>query len=153
MLIRHLTESDKREICNWKYSKDYEIYNLPTYDNMKEQKIGFMNPDKDINYYAFLINEVLIGFVNIYEKQQKIFIGIGVHPEHCDKHYGTKILKEVFAITDKLYPDRPLYLEVRNWNTRAIKCYQNAGFCMDGEPYELKTAIGVGVFCRMVKVI
>ena len=54
-------------------------------------------------------------------------------------------------ISKKRYPNKPLYLEVRTWNTRAIKCYEKAGFQIDGEPYALTTGIGTGMFYRMTK--
>ena len=58
---------------------------------------------------------------------------------------------EAYKISKKLYPGKPLYLEVRTWNKRAVKCYQSAGYTTDGEPYELTTSIGRGEFYRMVK--
>ena len=51
----------------------------------------------------------------------------------------------------KLYPNKPLYLEVRTWNTRAVKCYEKAGFRIDGQAYELTTGIGTGTFYRMIR--
>lgn len=47
--------------------------------------------------------------------------------------------------------DKPLYLEVRTWNIRAVKCYEKAGFQIEGEPFELTTGIGTGMFYRMTK--
>ena len=49
-----------------------------------------------------------------------------------------------YEISKKLYPNKPLYLEVRTWNIRAVKCYQKAGFRIDGQAYELTTGIGTG---------
>lgn len=34
----YLAEDDKKEICSWKYEGDYEIYNLPSYEEMKNKK-------------------------------------------------------------------------------------------------------------------
>ena len=47
--------------------------------------------------------------------------------------------------------NKPLYLEVRTWNIRAVKCYQKAGFRIDGQAYELTTGIGTGTFYRMIR--
>ena len=49
-----------------------------------------------------------------------------------------------------LFPGKPLYLEVRTWNTRAVRCYEKAGFRIDGEPVHRTTAAGEGTFYRMV---
>ena len=69
----------------------------------------------------------------------------------CNKHYGQRMLLITYEISKKLYPDKPLYLEVRTWNIRAVKCYQKAGFRIDGQAYELTTGIGTGTFYRMIR--
>ena len=151
LIYRSLSEDDKQQICSWKYEGEYEMYNLPPYDEMREQQIGFCNPKSEKNYFAFLDGDVLAGFVNILEEQTEVFIGIGVNPNLCGKHYGRNILQTAYEISKQRYPDKPLYLEVRTWNTRAVKCYQRAGFHIDGEPFELTTGIGTGTFYRMVR--
>lgn len=146
-----LTDVEKREICSWKYSGEYEIYNLPSYEIMQAKQIGFLNPAREQNYRAFYDGDCLVGFVNIKEEETEVFIGIGVSPSLCGKHYGQNILKETYKISKELYPSKPLYLEVRTWNERAIRCYQKAGFEIVGEPFEQRTGSGVGIFYRMVK--
>ena len=82
---------------------------------------------------------------------QKITIGLGVRPELCGKHYGTTILKLVCEEVEKQYPGRLLCLYVRSWNQRAIKCYQNVGFRIEGTEFEMSTPAGKGMFYRMVR--
>ena len=151
LIYRHLTEKEKQAICEWKYEGEFDIYNLPTYEEMREKEIGFMNPKTEHNYYGYFENGNLVGFVNILEEATEVFIGIGVNPALCGKHYGQQILLSAYQISKVKYPEKPLYLEVRTWNIRAVKCYQKAGFQIDGEPYELTTGIGVGTFYRMIK--
>lgn len=74
-----------------------------------------------------------------------------MHPELCGKHYGQRMLLIAHEISKKLYPNKPLYLEVCTWNKRAITCYERAGFRIDGQAYELTTEIGTGIFYRMIK--
>lgn len=71
-------------------------------------------------------------------------------PQLCNKGYGRQILALVRQIAAQLYPNKPLYLEVRCWNRRAIACYQRAGFCIEGEAFEQTTPMGKGSFYRMV---
>ena len=148
---RVLTEEDKQQICAWEYTGEYKIYDLPSYDMMKAQKKGFMDPENEKNYFAFRDGDVLVGFVNISEEDTEVFIGIGVNPVLCGKHYGRRMLEEAYHISKRLYPEKPLYLEVRTWNMRAVMCYKNAGFHIDGEQHELTTRIGTGTFFRMVR--
>lgn len=149
--IRYLNEQDKKEICSWKYDGDYEIYNLPSYEEMKEKDLGFMNPRSKKNYRGYFNEEVLVGFTNILEEEYEVFIGIGVNPKLCNKGYGQLILNESYKLSKQLYPNKPLYLEVRTWNKRAIHCYKKVGFEIDGEPYEMETGIGLGTFYRMIR--
>ncbi len=151
LIYKNLSENAKREICEWKYGGEYDLYNLPSYEEMKVRRIGFMNPRNEKNYYGFWDENTLVGFVNISEEEKEVFIGIGVNPNLCGKHYGRRMLLTAYEISKKLYPDKPLYLEVRTWNKRAIKCYEKAGFKIDGEAYEMTTGIGNGTFCRMIK--
>lgn len=151
MLIRQLTEDDKKEICAWRYEGEYAIYDLPSYEELREAKRGFCSPDREMNYRAYISGGVLIGYTNIMEKEDEVFIGIGVRPDLCGKHHGTEILNEVCKIAEIRFPDKALCLEVREWNMRAVSCYKNAGFEVDGEPYEKTTPAGKGVFVRMIR--
>ena len=110
-----------------------------------------MNPQNENNYYGFWESSKLIGYINILEKKTEVFIGIGVESDLCDKHYGRQILGIAYDISKMLYHNKPLYLEVRTWNVRAIKCYEKAGFQIAGQAYELTTGIGKGTFYRMIK--
>lgn len=148
---RLLNDADKRLICQWQYEGEYSVYNLPSYDKMKEKAMGFMKPQAQHQYYGFLEAERLVGFVNILEEENEVFIGIGVDPALCNQHYGQRILQDTYQISKQLYPQKPLYLEVRSWNLRAIRCYQKAGFQIEGEAFEMTTGMGKGIFYRMIK--
>ena len=151
LTTRFPTEADQRTICAWRYDGDYAIYNLPPYEEMKRRETGFFRPGKGRNYRAFLEGDTLIGFVNLSEEASGVFIGIGVNPTLCGQHYGRRILEEAYRISKSLYPEKPLYLEVRTWNTRAVTCYKRAGFRIDGGAFPKTTGIGERTFYRMVR--
>ena len=44
LVFRNLSEDAKRQICAWKYGGEYDLYNLPAYEEMQVRQIGFMNP-------------------------------------------------------------------------------------------------------------
>ena len=46
-----ITELDKQEICGWHYQGLYQIYNLPSYAEMKVSSMGFASPEKEKNFY------------------------------------------------------------------------------------------------------
>ena len=68
MLVRELTEGDKREICGWDYQGEYAIYNLPSYEEMEAKEQGFLNPRQEKNYRGFFEDDTLVGFVNLLEE-------------------------------------------------------------------------------------
>lgn len=40
LVYRNLSEDAKRQICAWKYGGEYDLYNLPSYEEMQvRQKI------------------------------------------------------------------------------------------------------------------
>ena len=148
---RFLTDADKREICAWHYEGEYTLYDLPPYEEMKAQGRAFFNPEREQNYRGFFDGGKLVGFVNILEEEREVFIGIGVAPKLCGRGYGCQMLLDTYRISKEQYPEKPLYLEVRSWNTRAVRCYEKAGFAIDGEAFAQKTPIGVGTFYRMIR--
>ena len=151
MTYHIMTEQEKEEISGWQYPGEYEIYNMPPYAQQKEKGIGLGNPLRSKNFYSYWDGDVLAGFTNILEEPQAVFIGIGVAPNLCGKGYGQAILGLASEIAESLYPCKPLYLEVRTWNERALRCYEKAGFQKVGEPFEQDTLSGKGLFYRMVK--
>ena len=152
MLQHHpITDKEKQLICNWKYEGEYSIYDLPSYDQMQKNGLGFANPEKEKNFDSYFDGEVLVGFTNLLEEETEVFIGIGVNPDCCSRGYGQRILRIASQISAERYPGKPLYLEVRTWNERAVRCYQKAGFVIEGDCIEQETFLGESQFYRMVK--
>lgn len=151
VVCRGLSERAKREICGWKYPGEYGIYDLPSYEEMEAKHMGLLSKRAEDRYFGFWEGNTLVGFVNLLEEPAQVFLGIGVRPDLCGKHYGQQMLSMAYDISKELYPQKPLYLEVRTWNTRAVTCYEKAGFHIDGQPYALTTTIGTGTFFRMVR--
>ena len=150
MITYHImTEAEKEIVAAWTYSGDYAIYNMPSYQEQKEKSIAFGNPRCINNYYSYYDDDTLIGFTNILEEPNEVFLGIGVTPNACGRGYGQKILRIAQQISKKLYANKPMYLEVRTWNQRAIACYEKAGFVIDGPVINQETMSGPGKFFRM----
>ncbi len=124
-----MNEDIARQIISWVYDDDYAIYNLPSYEEMKEKNYGMVNPEKADSYICYLSNDEVIAYSNIKEtKDKRIFIGIGLKPEYCGKGLGSYFLNDTIDEIKNRYPNFSIYLEVRPWNTRAIKLYKKVGF-------------------------
>lgn len=143
------TEEEKYLITAWNYTGDYAIYNNSPYEEQKKRGFGFANPQN--NFYSFYDGTSLVGFVNLSEEENEVFFGIGVNPDYCSHGYGQQMTRIACKLSQTLFPGKPLYLEVRTWNTRAVRCYEKAGFHITGEPISQKTSIGEGLFYRMTR--
>ncbi len=146
-----ITEEEKQAVCSWKYEGDYACYNQPSYKEAKEKGMLFFHPGHEKNFRTYYDGDVLVGFTNLMEDGDKVFLGIGVHPDLCSKGYGTAIIRETCRISEELYPGKPLYLTVRTWNQRAIRCYEKCGFVKDGDVFFMRTYSGVAEFYRMMR--
>ena len=146
-----ITEDEAREVCSWKYPEEYACYNQPPYEELQQKQAMFCDPVRKNNFYSYYDGGQLIGFTNLSEEEHEVFLGIAVHPDFCNKGYGTSIIETACQISHQLYPGKSLYLVVRTWNKRAIRCYEKAGFVIDGETFELRTYSGIGTFYRMIR--
>lgn len=150
LLAGQLLEKQAKEITSWHYTEEYSIYNLPSWDTMIQKSYSLADRIKRENYISY-INEVgeLVGFANLsLTKEDTVFFGIGVSPKYCDIGLGKTITKMALIESQKRFPDKPVVLEVRTWNKRAIKCYKSQGFEIVGTKQQ-KTAMGQGEFYIM----
>ena len=119
MLTYHkTTEEEKEVITAWQYAGQYAIYNTTPYAEQKKQGVGFANPKN--NFYSFFDHDTLVGFINLYEEPTEVFFGIGVRLDACGRGYGKQMTKAACDLSGRLFPGKPLYLEVRTWNARAV---------------------------------
>ncbi len=149
MEMKPLTDRDKREICTWHYPGEYAIYDFPPYDEMVQEGDEFTAPESAGRYLGFWAEGALVGFVELQEEGEEVSLGIGVRPDQCGKGRGGEILRLARELSQERYPGKLLSLEVRTWNRRAIRCYESAGFSIEGEAYPLVTGVGPGLFYRM----
>ncbi len=141
------TEEEKHAICAWEYDGDYAIYNHAPYEEQAKTHRGLADPKN--TYYSFSDGSRLVGYISLVEGESAVFFGIGVNPAFCNQGYGQEICKKACALSHRLYPGKPIDLEVRTWNKRAVRCYEKAGFRMVGAPVRRTTPIGEGLFFHM----
>lgn len=143
------TEKLAKEITTWRYQGDYDIYNLPSWDEVIKKQISLCKKEKRDNFIGYLNEEnELIGFVNLVDEEESIFFGIGVKPNYCGLGIGKQIMKMGLDECKNRYKNKPIVLEVRTWNKRAIKCYESQGFKIV-DTKKQKTHLGEGEFFVM----
>lgn len=149
-LIEHkLSEEQAIEISNWRYTGEYLIYNLPSWETMVHENYSLTDDVKRERYICYS-NEKgqLVGFVNLLEEGDTVFFGIGVNPNYCGKGIGKIIINKALIESQKRFHNKPIILEVRTWNKRAVNCYKSQGFNII-EIKQQQTQIGFGEFYIM----
>jgi ribosomal protein S18 acetylase RimI-like enzyme len=149
-LISHkLSEEQAKEISNWRYTGEYLIYNLPLWDIMVREKYSLTDKVKRERYIGYTNeNAELIGFVNLLDEGHKVFFGIGINPNYCGMGIGKIITNKALIESQKRFNNKPVVLEVRTWNKRAVNCYKSQGFNII-ETKQQQTHIGFGQFYIM----
>lgn len=95
-------------------------------ENMENNKNVFSMIEKDTNEF--------IGNIEVRKTDDnKGEIGISITRDKQDKHYGTEAMNRIVKYSyEKLNLDE-VFLNVHGDNPRAIKCYENCNFVIDGE--------------------
>ena len=136
-------------ISTWKYEPPYDVYNFPSYEDMKKHNSPFLDVDTLIYHSIINENNELIAVCNLTEEDKQVFFGISMNPTYCWRGLSKTILPMIINHADNLY-HKPLYLQVRLWNERAIKAYKNVGFTIVGKAL-LKTETVPALFYIMIK--
>ncbi len=117
-----------KQICSWQYEPPYSVYNYITYEEAVKKQAAITQPENADNYLCFWNNEKLVAYTSIIPKEEKVYIGIGIAPQFCGQGSGNYYLNKTVIEAQKRHPSNEIWVQVRSWNKRAIKCYRKSGF-------------------------
>lgn len=124
-----MSEEHAREICTWKYDGEYSVYNLSDWETVVNKGWDLAVKEKrESNFLSVAQDNELVAYGVITKAKDTVILGIGLKPSLCGKGMGQVIMKLLIQESRKRFPDCPIGLEVRTFNKRAIKCYENIGF-------------------------
>ena len=127
-MITAINISAVKAICSWKYPEPYDVYNYMSFDEAVKTNSPLLKGENKDNYICFWEGEILTAYINIYKKNEMIFLGIGLSPDYCGKGLGKTYLNQGIETAKTRYPGKEIWVQVRSWNTKAIKCYESCGF-------------------------
>ncbi|WP_054955570.1 GNAT family N-acetyltransferase [Paenibacillus dakarensis] len=123
-------------ISSWKYEEPYSIYSM---DESSEDILELLNGD-----YYYVLNEEneLIAFIctgnsarvpggykaGIYNEDDYIDLGLGLRPELTGKGNGGAFLTSCLQFIKEQHHSLGVRLVVAQFNERAIRVYERAGF-------------------------
>ncbi len=148
-ILEALTEDYAREICNWRYEGACSVYNFSDYSIVEQNGWDLaIKGKRESEFVGILHCDELMAYGRLTSSGDKAIIGIGLKPVFCGKGHGKDIMKLLIEECKKRFPGFIITLEVRTFNTRAIKCYLNVGFEIK-DKYAKDTPIGNDEFYYM----
>ena len=148
--IDRLDEARARALCDWRYPPPWQVYNLPAWEEVCARGWDLADPEQRRAHWRALLaeNRELAGFFCLKERPEGVFVSLGLAPAYCGRGLGGEALGLACGQAAARFPRRPVLLEVRADNARAIHCYEKAGF--EGvEVHRRDTPAGPADFWRM----
>lgn len=128
-LVKSFTKDNAIALCQWKYEEPYTMYNCPDWNVVVKKKWGMTEQKKrDLEFFSVYENNSFIGYFRLVKKENAVILGLGLHPSYCGQGLGKSLLKLIINTANERYGNTTLHLEVRQFNERAIRCYERVGF-------------------------
>jgi [ribosomal protein S18]-alanine N-acetyltransferase len=112
------SEEVHRELRSWRYPPPYDFY-----DGDVDPPL---NPERFFG--AFDEDGELVGFYYFEEKTPDLDYGLGLRPDLVGQGLGLEFFRAGLDFAHERYRPRRVYLHVAEFNERARKVYERAGF-------------------------
>ncbi len=134
-----LTQAHAQAICNWRYPPPYDIFNRTSWQQLEAAEVDLGDSVTRSAQYLSIIDRSgqLCGFVQLFPLVGTMRLGIGLRPDLCGQGMGAELMQRLIQEARRRAPGQHIDLEVPQWNARAIKTYQRAGFVIS-DSYPLK---------------
>jgi len=116
--ISELSQEGHVEMRSWRYPPPYDFY-----DGDVDPPL---NPERFFG--AFDENGGLVGFYYFEEKPPDLDYGLGLRPDLVGRRLGLEFFRAGLDFARERYRPRRIYLHVAEFNERARKVYERAGF-------------------------
>lgn len=126
-----LKEVYAKDICGWKYEGEYSVYSYSSWEMAIRNHWEIADAKVRGQEYRGVLNKAgeLTGYFKMHQDENgEVEIGLGMRPEECGQGKGADFVKTITDYVKKQYPESLVYLEVRLFNQRAVKCYEKAGY-------------------------
>ena len=133
--IALLSQKNARIIADeWHYEGQYAFYDMK---NDREDYDEIISPQlRKNNYFQVLdTNENLVAFFCLdpdKEKREQVEVGLGLAPNLTGHGLGSEFIAVIENFVKDNYDYKVIALSVADFNLRAIKVYQTAGYVQTG---------------------
>jgi RimJ/RimL family protein N-acetyltransferase len=118
LTIAQATDDVQRQLASWRYPPPYDFYDGDV--------DPVMNPERFFG--AFDETGELVGFYYYEEKPPDLDYGLGLRPDRVGQGLGLEFFRQGLKYAHAHYQPRRVYLHVAEFNERAQKVYERAGF-------------------------
>jgi RimJ/RimL family protein N-acetyltransferase len=116
--IEPATDEVHRELASWRYPPPYDFYDGDV--------DPLLNPERFFG--AFDEDGELVGFYYFEERPPDLDYGLGLRPDLVGRGLGLEFFRAGLELARERYRPRRVYLHVAEFNERARKVYERAGF-------------------------
>jgi aminoglycoside 6'-N-acetyltransferase/ribosomal-protein-alanine N-acetyltransferase len=120
--VEPATPEDLAERASWRYEAPYDFYD----DDGRPVK----NPER----FLSVRDEagLLVGFFYLERRGASVFYGLGMRPDLTGQGLGLEFVRTGVDLARKRFRARRIVLDVAEFNVRARKVYERAGFRVTG---------------------
>ena len=122
--IRPLVPADVDAMRTWRYDPPYERYDVDAdpsdVDLMLAGEGWFAADDAETSE--------LVGFFEFIATGDEIEVGLGLRPDLTGRGLGAEYLAQGLDFAREHWAPATFWLDVYEWNLRAIRAYERAGF-------------------------
>ncbi|KMM38060.1 GNAT family N-acetyltransferase [Guptibacillus hwajinpoensis] len=144
-----MNQNEVEKVISWKYEGVYAFYDMEA--DMEDLREFREFAADNRNYWSVYEKEMLVGFFSYHDQDlNQVEIGLGMNPEMVGQGYGLSFLEAGIEKAIDLYQPSSLSMSVAEFNKRAIKVYQKAGFIKENT-FVQRTNGGMYPFVSMIK--
>lgn len=132
--VKKMNRQEAQTYLRWHYPAPYEFYNTPPF-YYEASLAEILANQAGEQFFAVYVAEEFYGIFSYQLLEDgRMEIGLGIRPEDCGKGQGLEMTQKAIAFARQhLDFQGTLCLRVADFNERAIKVYERAGFVKTGE--------------------
>lgn len=122
-----MTQDEAEAIADWRYDPPYDFYDWRADDRDLAE---LLDPAQrgDRYFSAHEASGELIGFYGFGREGEVVGVGVGLRPDLTGRGLGLAFLEQGLRVAHDRFQPLRFKLSVAEFNERAIKVYERAGF-------------------------
>jgi ribosomal-protein-alanine N-acetyltransferase len=127
LVFAQMSQDDAEEIADWRYEPPYDFYDARA---DPQDLARLLNPVRRENRAFSARDEsgALVGFFSYARDGDAVVVGLGLRPDLTGRGLGASFLEQGLDFARERFAPKRFRLDVAEFNERAVKVYERAGF-------------------------